>query len=86
MDPSDSIIDCIRAQNVSDSSKEVYYSSSTRFLKWMIQNRPHLTNLGFVLAVTDVDGQISSDLIKNYLASTQELEDPIKFNDVEKVN
>ena len=82
MENSDSIIDSIRAQNVSDSSKEVYYSSSTRFLKWMIENRPDLTNLGFVTAVTDEDGQISTDLIKKYLASTQELEDPIKFNEI----
>ena len=35
MDNSDSLIDSIRDQNVSESSNEVYFSSSTRFLKWV---------------------------------------------------
>jgi hypothetical protein len=82
MDNSDSLIDAIRAQNISDSSKEVYISSSTRFLKWIIENRPNLANLGFVVAVTDENGQLSNDLIKKYLVSTQELDDPINFDEI----
>jgi hypothetical protein len=78
----ESIVDEIRDNTVSQSSKNVYKSSCTRFLSWLIENKPDLVCQELKdLAV--LDGIIDKEKITQYINESIRNPDPIDFERLE---
>ncbi len=78
LEPFESIVDEIRDNTISKSSKAVYISSTCRFLAWLIENKPDLVCTDFKDFVF-LDGIIDKKRIIQYVSESIRNPDPIYF-------
>ena len=78
LEPFESIVDKIRDNTISQSSKAVYISSTCRFLTWLIENKPDLVCEEFKDFIL-LNGTIQKKRIVEYISDSIRNPDPIHF-------
>jgi hypothetical protein len=79
LEPFENIVDEIRDNKISESSKAVYISSTCRFLAWLMEKKPELVCAEFKDFVL-MDGRIDKKRIIQYISESIRNPDPIHFD------